>query len=205
MIRKTVMPVVIIVNLILVLTMTAAVPVPRSSLSAVTSEKSDLVSLEVVNNSSGYVYIWLNGPAFYYLWVKPGESKTYTVMRGEYTQDVSYCGARESSTIDLTKKTKLFMPVCGANTKQTPSSPHVVDITNTLKIVKVTLVNDADTRVLAILTGPSTYVFLLDVEAEKDYTIAKGDYEVLYYACGSNGVKGFSAYFNSVLKLKCPK
>jgi hypothetical protein len=157
-----------------------------------------------VNQSSGYVYLWLNGPSFYYLAVKPGETKTYTVMRGEYFKDVSYCGARDSSIIDLTKYTKLLMPMCGANTRQSPSSPHVVNITNTIKIVKVTVKNEADSRVLAILTGPSTYVFSLDKEDSKDYTIAKGDYEVEYYACGKYGVREFSAFFNSVLKLKCP-
>ena len=107
--------------------------------------------------------------------------------------------------IDLTKHTKLIMPVCGANTRQLPNSPHVIDITNTLKIVKVTLKNEAESNVLAILTGPSTYVFSLDKEASKDYTIAKGDYKVQYYACGKYGVREFSAFHNGILKLKCPK
>jgi hypothetical protein len=202
--NKKTMHMLIVVNLIVLVLITAAVPLPRSSSVASSSENSDLVSLKIVNQSSGYVYLWLNGPSFYYLAVKPGETKTYTVMRGEYFKDVSYCGARDSSIIDLTKHTKLLMPMCGANTRQSPSSPHVVNITNTIKIVKVTVKNEADSRVLAILTGPSTYVFSLDKEDSKDYTIAKGDYEVEYYACGKYGVREFSAFFNSVLKLKCP-
>jgi hypothetical protein len=202
--NKKTMHMLIVVNLIVLVLITAAVPLPRSSSVASSSENSDLVSLKIVNQSSGYVYLWLNGPSFYYLAVKPGETKTYTVMRGEYFKDVSYCGARDSSIIDLTKYTKLLMPMCGANTRQSPSSPHVVNITNTIKIVKVTVKNEADSRVLAILTGPSTYVFSLDKEDSKDYTIAKGDYEVEYYACGKYGVREFSAFFNSVLKLKCP-
>jgi hypothetical protein len=185
--------------------LTAAVPIPESSSVASTGEKSDLVALRVVNQSTGYVYLWLDGPEFYYLVVKPDETQTFTVKRGEYSKEVSYCGARDSSTIDLTKYIKLIMPVCGANTRQTPSSPHVVDITNTIKIVKVTLKNDSDSRVLAILTGPSTYVFSLNKEDSKDYTIAKGDYEVRYYACGKYGVREFSAFYNSVLKFRCPK
>ena len=126
-------------------------------------------------------------------------------MRGEYFKDVSYCGARDSSIIDLSRHIRLVMPVCGANSRQSPSSPHVVNITNTIKIVKVTLTNEADSKVLAILTGPSTYVFSLDKEVSKDYTIAKGDYEVQYFACGAYSVKEFSAYHKSVLKFKCPK
>jgi len=203
--KKKSMRMLIVVNLLILVMLTAAVPLPESSSATSTGDKSDLVALRVVNQSTGYVYLWLDGPAFYYLVVKPDETQTFTVRRGEYSKEVSYCGARDSSTIDLTKHTKLVMPVCGANTRQIPSSPHVVDITNTIKIVKVTVKNDSDSRVLAILTGPSTYVFSLNKEDSKDYTIAKGDYEVRYYACGKYGVREFSAFYNGVLKLKCPK
>ena len=194
-----------LVNLLLMLLVTAAVPLPQSTSFATNAEKSDLIALKVDNQSTSNAYLWLDGPSFYYLVVKPGESKSFTVMRGEYFKDVSYCGARDSSIIDLTKHTRLIMPVCGANSRQTPNSPHVVNITNTIKIVKVTVTNAAESKVLAILTGPSTYVFSLDKDASKDYTIAKGDYEVQYFACGKYGVREFSAFYNSVLKLKCPK
>ena len=195
----------ILVNLLLMLLVTAAAPLPQSTSFATNAEKSDLIALKVDNQSTSNAYLWLDGPSFYYLVVKPGESKTFTVMRGEYFKDVSYCGARDSSIIDLTKHTRLVMPVCGANSRQTPNSPHVVNITNTIKIVKVTVTNAAESKVLAILTGPSTYVFSLDKDVSKDYTIAKGDYEVQYFACGKYGVREFSAFYNSVLKLKCPK
>jgi hypothetical protein len=205
MIRKRSLRGLILANILILVLMSAAVPLPNSVSLASTSEKSDLVALKVENDSTSYAYLWLDGPSFYYLVVKPGETKTFTVMRGEYFKDVSYCGARASSIIDITKQTRLIMPVCGANTRQLSSSPHIVNITNTIKIVKVTVTNDSESRVLAILTGPSTYVFSLDKDVSKDYTIAKGDYEVQYYACGKYGVREFSAYHNGVLKLKCPK
>ncbi len=205
MIRKRSLRGLILANILILVLMSAAVPLPNSVSLASTSEKSDLVALKVENDSTSYAYLWLDGPSFYYLVVKPGETKTFTVMRGEYFKDVSYCGARDSSIIDITKQSWLIMPVCGANTRQLSSSPHIVNITNTIKIVKVTVTNDSESRVLAILTGPSTYVFSLDKDVSKDYTIAKGDYEVQYYACGKYGVREFSAYHNGVLKLKCPK
>ena len=205
MIRKRSLRGLIMANILILVLMSAAVPLPNSVSLASTSEKSDLVALKVENDSTSYAYLWLDGPSFYYLVVKPGETKTFTVMRGEYFKDVSYCGARDSSIIDITKQTRLIMPVCGANTRQLSSSPHIVNITNTIKIVKVTVTNDSESRVLAILTGPSTYVFSLDKDVSKDYTIAKGDYEVQYFACGRYGVREFSAYYKSVLKIKCPK
>lgn len=199
------MRILIVISLIIMVFLTAAVPLPNSTAVAATNQKSDLVALKIQNDSSSTAYIWLDGTSFYYFVVKPEETKTFTVLRGEYFKDVSYCGARDSSIIDLTRHTKLLMPVCGANSRQSPSSPHVVNITNTIKIVKVTLTNEADSRVLAILTGPSTYVFSLDKDATQDYTIAKGDYEVQYFACGSYSEKEWSAYHNSLLKFKCPK
>lgn len=205
MIRKRSLRGLILANILILVLMSAAVPLPNSVSLASTREKSDLVALKVENDSTSYAYLWLDGPSFYYLVVKPGETKTFTVMRGEYFKDVSYCGARDSSIIDITRQTKLIMPVCGANTRQLPSSPHIVNITNTIKIVKVTVTNVSESRVLAILTGPSTYVFSLDKDVSKDYTIAKGDYEVQYFACGKYGVREFSAYHTSVLKIKCPK
>ena len=191
-------------SMLIFILLTAAVQLPASTNVASANEKSDLVALKVVNDSTSTTYLWLDGPSFYYFVIKPGEIRTFTVERGEYDKDVSYCGARDTSTIDLTKHTKLILPVCGANALQSPSSPHVVNITNTIKIVKVTLTNDADSKVLAILTGPSTYVFSLNKDESHDYTIARGDYEVQYFACGKYGVKGYSAYHNTVLKFKCP-
>ena len=195
----------ILANLLILVLMSAAVPLPKSVSLASTSEKSDLIALKVENDSTSYAYLWLDGPEFYYFVVKPDETKTFTVRRGEYDKEVSYCGAKDSSTIDLTKHTRLIMPVCGANKRGESSSPHIVNITNTIKIVKVTVKNETGTRVLAILTGPSTYVFSLAKDEYRDYTIAKGDYDVQYYACGKKGIREFSAFHNGGLKLKCPK
>ncbi len=195
----------VLINLIILILMSAAVPLPNSGKLESSSGQSELVSLKVKNDSSSYAYIWLEGPAFYYLVVKPEETKTFTVKRGEYDERVRYCGATDSSTIDLTKHTTIIMPVCGANTRRGSDTPYIIDITNTIKIVKVTLKNDAKTSVLAIFTGPSTYVFSLAKEEEKDYTIARGNYDVQYYACGKERTRKFFAYHNRVLKFECPK
>ena len=120
--------------------------------------------------------------------------------------DVSYCGARTSRIADLTIQTAMIMPVCGARASQSAaSSPHVVDVTETVRIVPVTVENEAETSVLAILTGSSTYVFLLNKDEAKDYTIAKGEYKVQYFACGKYGERTWFAQKNSSLELACPK
>lgn len=196
---------IVLIGLMIFTLLSAAVPLPASSNFASVNEKSDLVALKVVNDSTSTAYLWLDGPAFYYFVIPPDETRTFTIQRGEYDKDVSYCGARDSSTIDLTKHTRLILPVCGANALNEPTSPHVVNITNTLKIVKVTLKNELDSNVFAIFTGPSTYVFTFGRDESKDYTIAKGDYEIWYYACGKYGIREFSAFHNRIMKFKCPK
>jgi hypothetical protein len=195
----------VMISLTIFILLTAAVQLPGSSNIASVNEKSDLVALKVENDSTSTAYLWLDGPSFYYFVIKPGETRTFTVERGEYDKEVSYCGARDTSTIDLTKHTKLLLPVCGANALNPPTSPHVVNITNTLKIVKVTLTNELDSNVFSIFTGPSTYVFTFGRDESKDYTIAKGDYTIQYWACGKYGIREFTAYHNIVMKFKCPK
>ncbi len=195
----------LLISLMIFVFLTAGVQLPTSSNVASVNEKSDFVALKVVNDSTSTAYLWLDGPAFYYFVIKPDETRTFTVERGEYDKEVSYCGARESSTIDLTKQTRLLLPVCGANALNPPTSPHLVNITNTLKIVKVTLTNELDSNVFSIFTGPSTYVFTFGRDESKDYTIAKGDYKIQYWACGKYGIREFSAYHNRVMKFKCPK
>ena len=195
----------VMISLTIFILLTAAVQLPGSSNIASVNEKSDLVALKVENDSTSTAYLWLDGPSFYYFVIKPGETRTFTVERGEYDKEVSYCGARDTSTIDLTKHTKLLLPVCGANALNPPTSPHVVNITNTLKIVKVTLTNELDSNVFSIFTGPSTYVFTFGRDESKDYTIANGDYTIQYWACGKYGIREFTAYHNIVMKFKCPK
>jgi hypothetical protein len=168
-------------------------------------EKSELVALTIENRSSGIVYLWLDGVAFYYFAIDPGETIMYTVARGEYYQKVRACGDTAESIVDITKRTRMIMPVCGGHAGQAATSPYVVDLSEIIKIVKVTVENDSETRLLAILTGPATYVFLIDEGDSKDYTIAKGDYSVQYYACGTVGYKDYYAYHGSKLSLSCPK
>lgn len=191
--------------LIALLVCIALAPVYIRPALAAADEKTGPVGLTVENRSSGYVYLWLEGPSFYYLVVKPGETKIFTVMRGEYFQTVRACGDTASHIVDISKQTRMIMPVCGANAKQAGTSPYVVDLSQIIKIVKVTVKNESDTRMLAILTGPSTYVFTLDKGVSKDYTIAKGEYTVQFYACGRYGYKNFVAYQGSSLEISCPK
>lgn len=165
----------------------------------------DLVRLVVVNKTTKTLYLKLDGPYFYYLSVMGGESGLFTVKRGVYSSTVYACGASSSDTIDLTRQKTLIMPICGGNARTAAkTSAQNIDLSTQLKIVPFTLINNSTSRVLAIFTGASTYVFTLEKGESKDYTIARGEYTVRYYACGSSKTINFESYKGSKLNLKCP-
>jgi hypothetical protein len=202
--QKKTIYLILILGILIGITSSAAAPSPKGTTGYALTAKSELVALTVENRSSGTMYLWLDGVAFYYLTVEPEETKIFTVERGEYYQKVKACGDTAESIVDITKRTRMIMPICGGNANQAATSPYVVDISEIIKIVKFTLENDSDTRLLAIMTGPSTYVFLIEEGESKDYTIAKGDYTIQYFACGLVGYKDYYAYHGSKLSLSCP-
>lgn len=147
----------------------------------------------------------LQGPSLYFLRIGADDTEVFTVQRGEYDSSMTICGVTKTETLDLTTQKRLVMPVCGGRAPAAQSAPQKVDLSNIFKIVPVTVINEADTQVLAILTGAGTYVFLLNRDAERDVTIAKGDYDVQIFACRAVTTIEFSSYKDAKLVLRCPQ
>jgi hypothetical protein len=180
---------------------TAAAPSPvRGNVAA----RAEVVRLTVENRSSGSLYVWLTGPTVYYFEIKSGETEVFAISRGEYTYRFRACGDTVDGTLDMSTQRKLVMPVCGGRATSEAKAAGTVDISSQIKIVKVSIENDASTRALVIMTGPTTYVFTFERGEEKDYTIAKGDYKVQTFACGRVGTRNFTAYKGKTLVLACP-
>ena len=200
-----------LVNLLLLMSLSisfvgiAAAPISANSVTASSASKSDSVRLVVENKSSGSLYIWLQGKAFYYFELQSGESELFSVARGEYTYKFKACGDTVTGTIDLTTQSKLVMPVCGGRATSQSRAAGTYDISSQIKIVKVGFENDSGSRLFIIMTGPTTYVFTFEKGEEKDYTIAKGDYEVQVWGCGRYGTRNFTAFKGKTLVLDCPK
>lgn len=193
--------IVVLLGAVAALLTTAAVPLPGEAVAA----RSELVRLTIENRSSGTLYVWLDGPAFYYLEVGAEETEVAAVARGEYTYRFRACGDTVTGTLDLQTRQKVVMPMCGGRAVSTPRAAGAFDISNQIKIVRVTFENDSGTRLLAILTGPTTYVFDFKKGEEKEFTIAKGDYKVQVFACGRSGTRNFSAFRGKKLVFECPK
>jgi hypothetical protein len=193
-------------GLAVLILLTAATPLPGRGVSFATTDPGDLVRLTVENRTTGYIYMWLRGPEFYYMVIKPESTAVFTVERGTYTQTVRACGDTASKTIKINTHTRQVMPMCGANAKNlTQSGGAIYDLSELIKIVKVTIDNEATTNLMVILTGPATYVFTVMEDDENDYTIAKGKYQVKYWACGKSATRTWHANADSKLKLECPK
>ena len=203
---KTSLRFALLLGLASIILLTAAVPFPGRGVSFATAEPEDLVRLTVENRTTNYMYMWLSGPQFYYFVIKPESTSYFTIESGSYRQTVRACGDTASKSVVIKTHTRMIMPMCGANAKNaTGTGAAVYDLSTLIKIVRVTVVNESDTNLVAILTGPATYVFTVYEDDENVYTIAKGKYQVRYWACGEYATRTWTAYSDARLKLECPK
>ena len=181
--------------------LTAAVPLPYQPIHFSSVGRSDLVRLVVDNQSTSTLYLRLEGPSFYYMVVRAKESDVFTVKRGKYDQTLTACGDTVKAKLDMTTNQTMVMPKCGSKSV----TSGVVDLGHLIKIVKITVKNESSTKMIVVLEGPATYVFSFDKDQKKNYTVAKGDYKVTYYACRRTGTRNFSAFKGKDLILDCPK
>lgn len=193
--KNRLFPWLLILSLVSSLLLSAAAPMPAQSLARFT----------VVNKSTSDLSFRLEGPRVYTLLVKAKSTEVFTLERGEYTYWVQGCGmVVVKGTLDMTKSKKMVMPVCGGRAKSSARTPNTIDLSSKMTLVKVELENDTKGRVTMILTGPSTYVFTLNANQEKTVTIAKGEYNIEYYACGGRDFRKFFAQKGTVLEIECP-
>lgn len=203
---KTSLRFVLVLSLASIILLTAAVPFPGRGVTAATLEPEKLVRLTVENRTTGTMYMWLAGPQSYYFVVKPESTSHLTIEPGSYRQTVRVCGDTASKSVEIKTHTRMIMPMCGANAKNaTETGAAVYDLSNLIKIVRVTIVNESTTNLFTILTGPATYVFTVSEDDENVYTIAQGKYQVKYWACGEYATRTWTAYSDAKLKLECPK
>jgi hypothetical protein len=187
--------------LILASMMLAAFVVPQQVVQAA----QDLVGFTFSNQSDKIASLRLYGnDQFYYFFLKPGETKYYTPVRGEYKMSFFSCGQYVNKPLDLTKQYKLVVPPCGTVAYNGKAPAKVIDGGKILKLVKVTFVNDTERYMKVIMTGPATYVFSFNKDEEKTYTISKGEYDYTVYGCGGSFKGTFYAQADKVKEFKCP-
>ena len=167
---------------------------------------TDLISLTIENNTNDYVTYRLEGPQFYYLMVPPYSDSTFTIERGDYTEQKFYsCGTFVNTTIDFNKKQSITVPKCGDKLFKTGKySNSVIDGGKITKLVKVTFENPYTYDLLIILRGPAEHVFYIEAGNDESYTIAQGEYEVTQYGCSYLKLWKFYPHANKVKELSCP-
>lgn len=159
----------------------------------------------VENRTTKPIILQLKGPAYYYFTVTAQSVTPFPVKRGVYTLTLTACGMTATAPLDLTIQRRLIMPICGGNAKQAAkTNPSVIDLSTIVKVVRITVRNKATTAMTVILSGPATYVFSLNKNETKEYTVGKGRYTVYYYVCGKYATRAFIADFDKKLELSCP-
>jgi len=175
----------------------------------IAATQSDVIPVTIENASNDYVTLLLTGPRYYYLSVKPGETKTFTVVRDDdYKQEFYSCGAYVNPNLDLTKKVSIVVPKCGLNAYKyqqgslQKSEKSKIDGGQIIKLVKVHFKNTSGVKLVIILD--EIYVFTLEKGKTHTYTIAKGNYTIEVLGCGVEYWVNFSALEGKTKEISCP-
>jgi hypothetical protein len=187
-----------LIGMLVVILLSAAAPVMT------VRAEVDQVRLKVDNRNSKQITLQLNGPAYYYFKIAGEEKMTFAVNRGVYKYILTGCGMRTSGSLDLSVNKMLIMPVCGGSASNQTRDPNRIDLGKALKVVNVKIENLTEGNSQIVMTGPSTYVFTLKTDATKNVSLAKGEYLVKVYACGTVFSRKFTADKNAKLKIRCP-
>ena len=185
--------------------LSAAAPMPAASPAASAQTEPDHIRLKINNRSSSSVFFRLEGPATYALRVQDDTVETFAVRKGSYTYWVTGCGFTTKGSLELTTHKTVVVPVCGGNAGRAAHIGNKLDLSNQLKVVKVTLKNETNTNALVILTGPGSYVFRFNKEEKAVYTLARGQYTAQIFACGTVFNRKLQADKGSTWELTCPK
>lgn len=159
----------------------------------ISASPADLVRLTIQNKSNDLVTLRMEGTQFYYLTVRPGETRVFTPQRGEYSAKLYTCGLFVNKELDLSTSQTIVVPACGTKAF-TSDNTGAIDAGQLIKIVRVHFTNKTDKNLVLILRGPGEYVFYIRKGETKTYTIPKGDYKAEQYGCPK--VKEFN-YFAS--------
>lgn len=174
------------------------------SATGVAFAKSERVKFTIENNSNKVFTLRLTGPENLYLVVEANSADVFTPLRGEYAMTMYSCGAYANDDLDLTTIKTMVVPECGS--EGPPESDKKIDASDTIKLVKITIENDAtNSTMVVVMTGPGTFVFSFKAGQKASYTVPRGDYKVTYYACNSSASRNFTAKANKILELSCPK
>ncbi len=167
--------------------------------------QEDVVRLTINNNGDRDIWLQLDGPAYYYLHVRVGESKVYTPLRGVYDYTLYSCGTFVKGELDLTNQKTIEVPDCGMKAFYGAFDPtNTIDEGKMLNLVNVTFENDTERFMLLILEGPSVYVFSFQPDEDKEYTIPMGYYHYTMYGCGSTYTGTMYARYHKVKEFACP-
>ena len=162
------------------------------------------VTLKIDNRATSGISIYLEGTYRYYLQIAGKSTQSFTINQGSYNYTIKGCGMTAKSKVNLSGDTLMINPVCGGNVRSIPKVGSKINLGAVLKVVPVTVSSKLDYKTYVVLTGPSTYVFTLGPGQNLDVTIAKGTFNVRYYACGVFINREFTANKNSTLYLRCP-
>ncbi|GAB4577901.1 MAG: hypothetical protein Fur0022_06330 [Anaerolineales bacterium] len=140
-----------------------------------------------MNNSELPFSITLTGPQLYILNVASGETRVFVVNRGAYSFEMMLCAVSARGTMNLNKMTTLRFKACALD-----------------KLVAIKVENHTNEPASVTLMGSKNYVFVLQANESRMFTIPRGEYAVQQIVCGGQIEQRFVARSHKRLVLACP-
>lgn len=168
--------------------------------------QSDLIRLTIDNRSEKLLTVILEGSKRYLFYVNSDTEKTFTPERGEYRYTITACGVTVKGKMDLTTNKKIVMPPCSNGLGGKGNNPNRINLSEKIKLVKMSIKNETGGYIRLVLTGPNTHVWEFKTGETKKLSLARGTYTYTVYGCGGTfeSRKPVKVSTNTVLSIKCP-
>jgi len=182
-----------------------AVALPADSVMA-GDAKPPNVRFTIINYSHQPFSINLYGPEQLSYTVAPYSKQVAFVQRGTYSFTMEACKQTSSGSLNLNIYQIMHVPICGGTLKPKGEKDHQVDVSDYIKMVKITIRNKTWESVrLYLRTLDNHYYLNLEPQEVTTLVVPRDRYVYSFVACNDLEAGYYEARVYQPLDLKCTK
>lgn len=168
--------------------------------------KPSIVRFTVINYSQHPFTMNAYGPEDYTFEVAPYSKRNWVVPRGTYSFVMTACNHTSSGTLDLNIYQIMHVPICGGAAGKKGEKPHNIDVSDYIKMVRITIRNKINEPVrLYLRTLDNHYYLNLDPFEKTTLVVPRDRYVYSFLACNELQAGYYEARVAVPLDLKCKK
>jgi hypothetical protein len=162
------------------------------------------VRFTVINYSQHPFSMNAYGPETYTFEVAPYSKGIWIVPRGTYSFVMTACNHTSTGTLNLNIYQIMHVPVCGGNAGGKGEKHHNIDVSDYLKMVRITIRNKINQPVrLYLRTLDNHYYLNLDPFEKTTLIVPRDRYVYSFLACNELQSGYYNARVAIPLDLKC--